>query len=281
MMTRPLSLLILSLALVACTQTPSSAGDSPQSSPQDAPEMKDSSGKDTIDKHRSDQDRLSGYRWQLQDATDAKGNRIGALLVRPDQPLQFDLADGRIGIQNACNGIGGDLRIDGDSLHISALVSTKMACLDPAVMALDDEIAKRLQGAPRIQLHDGDPPRLTWTAANGDVLHFVGDPKAETRFGKPGETIYVEIAARKKPCPAPATGLCVEMRELRYDAQGLPAGEPGEWRLSQNPIEGYTHEDGIRNVARVKRFTIDQPSKPGPSTALVLDMVVESEMVDP
>jgi Domain of unknown function (DUF4377)/META domain len=270
-MTRLPSLLMLSLALVACAQAPSSNGNSPQTSAQGTSGMKDLRGAD----------HLAGYHWKLQDATDAKRGRIDALLVRPDQPLQFDFADGRIAILNACNGIGGDVRVDGDRLRIGDLVSTKMACEDPAVMALDSEIAKRLQGAPRVELLESDPPRLRWTADNGDILHFVGAPKAETRFGNPGETIFMEVAARRKPCPGPITTPCLEVRELRYDEQGLPSGKPGEWRLFRDRIEGYTHENGIRNVLRVKRFVLDNPPKEGPATAHVLDMVVESEMVEP
>jgi heat shock protein HslJ len=270
-MTRLPSLLLLSLALVACAQAPSSNGNLPQTSPQGTSGMK----------NRRGADHLAGYHWRLQDATDAKGGRIDALLICPEQPLQFDFADGRIAILNSCNSIGGDVSVDGDRLRIGDLVSTKMACEDPAMMALDSEVAKRLQGAPRIELLESDPPQLRWTSDNGDKLQFVGVPKAETRFGSPGETLFMEVAARTKPCPAPMTASCLEVRELRYDEQGLPVGKPGAWRLFHDPIEGYTHEDGIRTVLRIKRFPIDNPSKNRPATAHVLDMVVESESVEP
>ena len=273
-MTRPLSFLILSLALAACAQAPSSSGGTPDTSPQGTPGKKDPAGKD----------RLDVYRWHLKDATDAQGKRIDVLLIRPDQPLQFDFADGRIAIHNACNGIGGDARIDGDTVHVGALVSTKMACDDPAVMALDNEIGKRMQGTVRFALPQSDPPQLLWTADNGDMLRFIGEPKAETRYGGPGETVFMEVAARSKPCKHPVTASslsCLEVRELRYDAQGLPSGKPGEWRPFHDRIEGYAHEDGIRNVLRAKRFSIDNAPKGAPTTVYVLDMVVESEMVEP
>ena len=41
-------------------------------------------------------------------------------------------------------------------------------------------------------------------------------------------------------------------------------------------IEGYTHEDGVRNVVRVKRYEVKNPPADAPSQAYVLDMVVES-----
>jgi len=68
---------------------------------------------------------------------------------------------------------------------------------------------------------------------------------------------------------------CLQVRELKYDKNGVAVGAPGEWKpLSQN-IKGYTHEAGIRNVLRVKRFNVKN------STAYVLDLVVESEVVKP
>lgn len=272
-MTRPLSLLLLSLTLVACAQAPSPPGSAaPTSKP--VPTMK----------KNSDKQRLGGYHWRLQNATDAQGRRIDALLIRPDQPIQFDFADGRIAVHNACNGIGGDVRIDGDTMRFGQLVSTKMACVDPAVMALDSEVSTRLQGKVRFELADGDPPQLLWTAANGDMLRFVGAPTPETRFGSPGETVFLEVAAKTTACQSPMTPSpqrCLEVRERRYDAQGQPIGAPGEWRPFHGTIEGYAHEEGIRQVLRVKRFRTADPPTDLPAVAYVLEMSIESEMIDP
>ena len=70
------------------------------------------------------------------------------------------------------------------------------------------------------------------------------------------------------------------MRERHYDVNGLKVGEPGEWQLLYQDIAGYTHEDGVRNVLRVKRYVVKNPPADAPATALVLDMVVESERVE-
>lgn len=74
---------------------------------------------------------------------------------------------------------------------------------------------------------------------------------------------------------------CLEIRERQYDAQGLSVGTPGEWQLFHDTIEDYIHEEGVRNVLRVKRFPIANPPMDGPTTGYVLDMVIESEIVDP
>jgi hypothetical protein len=72
---------------------------------------------------------------------------------------------------------------------------------------------------------------------------------------------------------------CLQVRERHYDEHGLQTGTPGDWQPLYQDIEGYTHEDGIRNVLRVKRYTIKNPPADAPSTAYVLDTVVESEKV--
>ncbi len=279
-MTRPQSLLLLSslmlsLAMTGCAQSPANADPAAV-----APAPSSSSPSQAANAMNAT---LGGYHWRLQDATDTRGQRIAALLVRPELPLQFDFVDGRLGIVNACNSIGGDVSLDGDTVRIGALRATKMACMDAAVMALDDEIGRRLQGNARMRLLESDPPQLVWTAANGDVLRFVGAPTPETRYGSAGTTVFMEVAALTKPCkhpmmPNPQT--CLEVREVQF-AEGQRVGEPGAWQLFHDTIDGYTHEDGIRTVLRVKRFVIADPPMDAPAVGYVLDTIIESEMAGP
>lgn len=279
-MTRPLSSLslsslMLSLAMTGCAQSPTNADPAAV-----APAPSSSSPSQVANVMNAT---LGGYHWRLQDATDPRGQRIAALLARPELPLQFDFVDSRIRVVNACNSIGGEASIGGDIVRIGELRATKMACMDAAVMALDDEIGKRLQGDARIRLLESDPPQLLWTAANGDVLRFVGVPTPETRYGSVGTTVFMEVAARTKPCrhplmPNPRT--CLEVRDVQF-AEGLRVGEPGTWQLFHGSIDGYTHEDGIRTVLRVKRFVIANPPMDAPSVGYVLDTIIESEMAGP
>jgi heat shock protein HslJ len=227
---------------------------------------------------------LPGYHWRLQEATDAAGKRIDALLVRRNQPLQLDFADGRVAILNACNHIGGAASIDGDTVRVERLVSTKMACLDPALSALDGAISARLSGSAKIALERRDPPLLIWTTADGDVLRFAGTPTPETRYGHPGEIVYLEVGPQTKPCRpglSPNDVNCLVLRERRYDAEGQPVGEPGPWQTQALNIEGFTHEPGIRTVLRVKRFPIRNAPADTPQVAYILDTAIESEMVAP
>jgi heat shock protein HslJ len=222
---------------------------------------------------------LGRYHWRLQDATDASGKRIDALFVQADKPLQLDFADGRIAVANACNRMGGDYSLEGESLTIARMASTMMACADPKLMALDGEIGKRLEGASKLTLLTGDTPTLTLANGAGDTLVFAGEPTAETRYGGPGERMFLEVAAHAKPCSHPLIpGMqCLQVRELKYDDHGLKVGTPGEFGNFYDSIDGYTHEDGVRNVLRVERYTIENPPADGSRYAYVLDMVVESE----
>ena len=58
----------------------------------------------------------------------------------------------------------------------------------------------------------------------------------------------------------------------------LVVGTPGEWQPFYDPIEGYTHQPGVRNVLRLKRFERGA-SAGGSPFVFVLDLVVESEVV--
>jgi len=70
---------------------------------------------------------------------------------------------------------------------------------------------------------------------------------------------------------------CLQVRELKYDDQGLKVGTPAPFGNFYATIEGYTHQPGVRNVLRVNRYEIKDPPADAPSQAFVLDMVVESE----
>ena len=221
---------------------------------------------------------LPKYHWRLASATDAQGQRIDALFARPDKPVTLDFRDGRLGISNTCNRMGGSYTLADGSLTAGRLMSTKMACADAALMALDDEVGKRLEGTLELATTTaGDAPTLTLTTATGDTLAFTGEPTAETRYGGPGERVFLEVAADTKPCNHPLIPdmQCLQVREIQYDDKGLKIGAPGEFQHFYDSIEGYQHEPGIRNVLRVDRYTVENPPADASNRAYVLDMVVE------
>ena len=272
-MTRFSSLLLVSLttaALAGCPQRGEVAPDAPAGAGTDAPAA--SSGFDA---------QLARYHWRLEAADDAGGKRIDALFVRADQPLQLDFKDGRVGISNACNRIGGNYSVRGDVLVFGQLASTLMACADPKLMALDGEVTRRLEGPLSYSLAESEPPQLRLRNRAGDQLFFAAQPTAQTRFGGPGERMFLEVAAQTRPCAHPLIPdkQCLQVRELSYDAQGRKTGADAAFANFFDGIEGYTHQPGIRNVLRVDRYTRANPPADASRYVYVLDMVVESESV--
>jgi heat shock protein HslJ len=270
-------LLWLPLALAACSQTPQGAGPTPSPAGSAASAHVATNATTTTDENL-----LIQYIWQLTDATDSAGKRIDALFVRADKPLELMFHADRISVTNSCNAMGGGYSVKSGQLEIGPMAHTMMACAEPSLSLLDSAVGQRLQGALKMSLQaDGNTPHLQLVADNGDTLSFTGKPTAETRYGGPGETVFLEVAAQTVPCSHPLipNKQCLQVRERHYDEHGLQTGTPGDWQPLYQDIEGYTHEDGIRNVLRVKRYTIKNPPADAPSTAYVLDTVVESEKV--
>lgn len=251
-MRRHLSLL-LPIALAACASMP----------PTDAATMPGASTPDAA--------LLAGYHWQLAQATDHGGQRIDALFVRPDKPLQLDFTNGRLSVRNACNSMGGGYQIVNGQLMVGTMMHTMMACREPGLNQLDGLIGQRLAGHPAITVtKQGDTPQLQLRTAAGDTLAFTGVPTAETRYGGSGTTEFLEVAAQSVPCQQ--SQACLNVREVHYDANGLVTGTPGEWHALAG-IEDYTHQDGVHNVVRVKRYATGAGAM-----AYVLDMVVETSI---
>lgn len=268
-----IALLTLSVALAAaCSRAPDAPPPAPAQDAAPAATATTPAPASTLDAAT-----LAAHHWALDQAVDAKGQRIDALFVRADKPVQLDFRDGRVSVSNACNRMGGGFTIEGDRIVVADLASTMMACVDPKLSALDREIGQRLRGPQSASLQGGT---LALTSAAGDVLTFRGEPTAETRFGGPGETVFLEIAPESKPCTHPLVPnrQCLQVREVFFDAKGLRTGAQEGWQPLYQDIEGFTHEEGTRNVVRVKRFTVKDPPADASSIAYVLDMVVESDV---
>lgn len=261
---------LLVLALAACTPTQPPADDPAQSPPAAA---------DAASAPATAAGQLDAWHWRLSEAVDAGGNRIEALFANPDQPLQLDFSEGRLSVSGGCNRIGGGYEQEGGALRVGALVQTRMACPQP-LMDQDAAIAGLLDGELALATEDSDPPRLELTAADGSRLSFTGAPTADTRFGGPGERMFLEVASQRVECNHPliADKQCLQVREVFFDQDGLRSGEPGEWQVLYEDIEGFEHQPGVRNVLRVYRYTRDPAPADASSIVYVHDMTVESAL---
>ncbi|WP_256245228.1 META and DUF4377 domain-containing protein [Pseudomonas sp. PH1b] len=222
---------------------------------------------------------LSAYYWNLVSATDASGQPIAALNKGIERKLRLNFADQRLNISGGCNGQFGGYRYENGVLHITQMASTMMAC-ERSLMELDAEIGRRLKGELRTALTtDGAEPSLQLTTQDGAVLTFAGEATPETRYGSQGEIRFLEVAASTVKCSHPLIPnyQCLQVRERRYDAAGLQLPTQDQWHPLYQSIEGYEHQDGVRNVLRVKQYQWKNPPADAPSTVYVLDMVVEQD----
>ncbi|PBJ84121.1 hypothetical protein CMZ84_06650 [Lysobacteraceae bacterium NML93-0399] len=269
-MRRPL-LLLLPLALAACgPSTPS--GDTAATPSTGTPAIPDAAPAD----HSA---MLESHHWRLVDAKTSGGARIDALLDGPREPVQLDFADGGVRVSNVCNRMGANVVLDHDRVTVDQVISTLMACADPALAARERAIGERLPGTHRIVQRAREPMRLTLTLENGDVLEFSGRQTPAARYGGEGETLFLEVAPQRVDCnhPLMPDHRCLQVREVQYDDEGLRSPGDAEWTSMFEDIEGFTHETGVRNVVRVTRYQVPEPAADASAQAYVLEMVVESE----
>lgn len=134
----------------------------------------------TVDPAVQTANTLGQYDWQLSQASDQDGHYIHALFARPDKPLTVGFQNGRVHVANACNLLNGMFSIHEDKLEVKQMASTMMACMDPAVSALDHAIGDRLEHVSEFQLEtDVAPPTLTLETSDGDTLVFQGVPRSK------------------------------------------------------------------------------------------------------
>lgn len=224
---------------------------------------------------------LDGYRWQLESATDARGARIDGVALPEGRAFSFAFPAPGVVVDGGCNTMRGSVEVGAGRIRIGRLASTMKAC-DGALMQADAALAKLLAGPLKAAIDGSAEPRLRLVTAANDTLVLVGHPTPETRYGR-GTTMFLEVASERVPCSMPPMRMatCLQVRERSFDAQGLPAGPPGEWRVLYGEIEGYAHREGERSVLRVKRYTRSAVPADAPAYVYVLDLVVESEVVRP
>lgn len=270
---KPLLALVLPLALAACSPGTNDVATAATPAPAAAPAAPGTTP--APDRAAT----LGAYHWQLDAATVADGSRIDALFANTDAALQLDFTDGRVSISNACNRMGGDFRLDADSIAVGPMMSTEMACAEP-LMAMEREAHARLSGRHALALDAGAPPRLALTNGLGDRLVFVGTPTARTRHGAEPERVFLEVAAERVDChhPLMPDHRCLQVREIRYDDSGIRQ-DSGEWEPMYEEIEGFVHTPGVRTVLRLDRYRRKDVPADASAVVHVLDMVVEQEQV--
>lgn len=221
---------------------------------------------------------LAAYDWNLVAAFDAQGQADGRWLLAGHAPLQLHFEDQRLSVHKLCNVLGARFGTQGSDIQLTQTMSTKRACVDQALMQLEDRVATLLPTVKRYQLRAGGTPELQLFFADGTRWQLAGQPTPQTQYGGRGERIFLEVAPERVACgPGTATDAqCLRVREIRYADNGLKQSV-GAWQVLHGEVQGYTHEKGVRNVLRINRYPLKNPPANAPAYAYVLDMVVESE----
>lgn len=197
--------------------------------------------------------------------------------------LSFSKKDHRLSIDTGCNMQMGSWSVENNQLITSKLASTMKAC-EPALMKQEQMTAAIFNEAKvpfTITWEEAEQPVLHLTAANGTKINLQGELTPEAKYQSEGETIFLEVAPKTESCTGVAPQTCLQVRELKYDERGVKTYVDKDWTLFYSNIKGYQHTDNVRNILRVKRYTVKNPAADQSSAAYVLDMVVESEMVKP
>jgi heat shock protein HslJ len=224
---------------------------------------------------------LQAHHWTLQSATDAAGRPIDGLLVA-GHAFVLNFEGDRLSIHGGCNRMSGEWRLGPQgSLTVGRLAATMMAC-EPALMRADKALTDVLAQPLQLHLQPGAAPNLRLLSPAKQTLTLSGQPTMASLYGAPTR-IFLEVAAQTVPCQpgAGAPTQCLQVRERRFDAQGLRIEPPGEWGAFYGRIEGFTHTPGVRSVLRIDRYERQQVPADASRYVYVLDMVVESQTVKP
>ncbi len=224
---------------------------------------------------------LQDHDWTLQSATYANGKSLESLLVA-GHPFGMRFDGPRLGVQGGCNLMSGDWQLSPqDRLMVGRMAATQKAC-EPSLMRADAAMSEFLAQPLSARLAAGEAPTLRLESAAGKTLAFSGQRTSRSLYGAPTR-IFLEVAAQRVPCtPAlqpPTT--CLQVRERRFDDQGLAVGEPGPWRAFYGEIAGYIHQTGVSNVLRINRYKVPNPPADGSAYVYELDLIVEAKTVEP
>lgn len=227
---------------------------------------------------------LQSHNWVLDSALSPNGQRdtqwaVPSASPQTERAIAIDFLDSQIlTVRRLCNVLNGRYTLDGANIKVDRMVSTLMACNQPALMALEKKVGQQLQQVQTWNIQADPQPRLSLTFANGASWTFKGTPTNETLYGK-SERIFLEVGAHKVPCnnPGMPNAQCLQVRELQYDNGLKKSVTP--WSIFTSNIDGYTHQPGVRNVLRINRYQRADAPADASRYIYVLDMAIESEII--
>lgn len=230
---------------------------------------------------------LMAYHWSLDHAVAPNGQQDPQWVAdrAGSDPVILTFSGGRLAVKGLCNVLGATYTTQGPKIEISQVVGTMKLCPDESLMRYENAFGQRLPAASMWHITNmpDEPagrPRLTLRFDDGAQWVLTGDPTAETKYGSTGEIMFLEVAPQRVACSHPLIPemQCLHVRTVHYDASGIKQGH-GEWEAFYSTIDNYEHTPGVRQVLRVKRYTLENPPADASQYAYVLDMIVETETV--
>lgn len=103
----------------------------------------------------------------------------GKPVVNPGK-VTLTFAEGRVSGRAGCNRYSGPVEFSNGSIKVGALISTKMACMEPGVMEQETAYLNALRSARRYSV--GGEEKLTIETASGS-LTYSGVPKQQRPEG--------------------------------------------------------------------------------------------------
>jgi heat shock protein HslJ len=107
-------------------------------------------------------DPLNGTTWELYS--------MGQYSPIPGSRITLQFEDGQVSGNGGCNSYGGEYQVNGDKIEIGMLMSTLMACVDPAMMEQETIFMGVLGNAQSFDIVDG---QLQISGSDGETLTFV------------------------------------------------------------------------------------------------------------
>lgn len=227
---------------------------------------------------------LSRYRWTLGNATDVQGQPLSLLSTIKDKvTLSFnDQGEQTLNYSVGCNIMGASYQLTNTTLLVENSMGTQMLCKD--LNAAEDVLNELMLGNSQLDLIEKDEPLLTQITSNKSTLTWSGKMTAQAKYNTKGETIFWAVAAESKPCKDNNLQMCLQVKPVTYDEQGLKSSE-GEWTEFAGTIDGYEYDGKHDEVLRLQRFKTDKDTvlvdNVDSNYAYVLDTVIESAVVEP
>lgn len=231
-----------------------------------------------------DENDLSAYDWRLDRTVNPAGLTDQRWLPPAAESMTLSFQDGNLSVSGLCNQIGASYDTNGADMEISGPYATRRMCADQGLMQYEQQVANRLPEVASWAItpsRKGDrQPVLTLRFHDDAQWVLTGTATADTRYGGSGETRFLEVAPQTVPCADPLSERqCLYVRAVDYDAAGRKQSQQ-DWQPFYGAIEGYQHQPGVRNILRVKRYQRDNPPADASRYAYVLDMVVDSQVMD-